>query len=82
MPTAKDPTTHFLVVPALVACLSRPQVTFVQGESKDVLSSVTLRVFDTEKAVAFYSKLGARFPLLRVLSFACLLLQQYFYRSP
>ncbi|TFJ81487.1 hypothetical protein NSK_007209 [Nannochloropsis salina CCMP1776] len=36
------------------------KVTFVQGESKDVLSSVTLRVFDTEKAVAFYSKLGMK----------------------
>ncbi|EWM23035.1 hypothetical protein Naga_100673g1 [Nannochloropsis gaditana] len=51
---------HFLVVPAHVACFSRPQVTFIQGDSKDVLSSVTLRVFDTEKAVAFYNKLGMK----------------------
>ncbi|EWM20227.1 lactoylglutathione chloroplast [Nannochloropsis gaditana] len=36
------------------------KVTFIQGESKDVLSSVTLRVFDTEKAVAFYNKLGMK----------------------
>ena len=78
MPPAKDLMIHFLVVPAHVACFSRPQVTFIQGDSKDVLSSVTLRVFDTEKAVAFYNKLGAPFPSLLLLSFACLLLQQYF----
>ena len=35
------------------------QVTLVEGDSKDVLEAITLRVFDQEKALAFYNKLGA-----------------------
>ena len=37
---------------------TRRQVTLVEGESKDVLTAITLRVFDQEKAVAFYNNLG------------------------
>lgn len=38
----------------------KTQVTLVEGESKDVLTAITLRVFDQEKAVAFYNNLGKR----------------------
>lgn len=34
------------------------KVTLVEGESADVLTALTLRVFDMEKATAFYNKLG------------------------
>jgi hypothetical protein len=33
-------------------------VTLVEGESKDVLTAITLRVFDQKKSVAFYNNLG------------------------
>jgi hypothetical protein len=33
-------------------------VTLLQGEAHDPLHSISLRVFDQEKAVAFYNKLG------------------------
>ena len=38
------------------------KVTLVEGESADPLTALTLRVFDMEKATAFYNKLGKSSP--------------------
>lgn len=36
------------------------KVTLIEGQATDALSAITLRVFDQEKAEAFYSKLGRK----------------------
>lgn len=47
-------------ITAVVADPDGYKVTLVEGESKDILSCITLRVFDMEKAVAFYNNLGMK----------------------